>query len=115
MPQIVNLGRELLRINMQKNSVEYSQNGGRSWVMRCCNGSYGTFMDLLVYGREILACTSKGLYVSTNDGRSFAPRCTNTSSYGDFLNLQDAGTELLANTSKGLYYSRNEGRSWVRR
>ena len=114
MPQIVNLGRELLRINAQKNSVEYSQNGGRSWVMRCCNGSYGEFRDLLVYGRELLACTSKGLYVSTNEGRSFAPRCTNNS-YGDFLNLQDSGTELLANTSKGLYYSRNEGRSWVRR
>ena len=97
MPQIVNLGRELLRINAQKNSVEYSQNGGRSWVMRCCNGSYGEFRDLLVYGRELLACTSKGLYVSTNEGRSFAPRCTN-SSYGDFLNLQDSGTELLANT-----------------
>ena len=115
MPQIVNLGRELVRINPAKNSIEYSQNGGRSWVMRCSNGSYGTFRDLLVYGRELLACTSKGLYVSTNEGRSFAPRCTNTSSYGDFLNLQDAGTELLANTSKGLYYSRNEGRSWVRR
>ena len=82
--------------------------------MRCSNGSYGTFRDLLVYGRELLACTSKGLYVSTNDGRSFSPRCMNNS-YGDFLNLQDAGTELLANTSKGLYYSRNEGRSWVKR
>ena len=115
MPQTVNLGRELVRINPAKNSIEYSQNGGRSWVMRCSNGSYGTFRDLLVYGRELLACTSKGLYVSTNEGRSFSPRCTNTSSYGDFLNLQDAGTELLANTSKGLYYSRNEGRSWVKR
>ena len=83
-------------------------------MMRCCNDSYGEFRDLLVYGSELLACTSKGLYVSTNEGRSFAPRCTN-SSYGDFLNLQDSGTELLANTSKGLYYSRNEGRSWVRR
>ena len=66
--------------------------------MRCCNGSYGEFQDLLVYGSELLACTSKGLYVSTNEGRSFAPRCTN-SSYGNFLNLQEAGTELLANTS----------------
>ena len=114
MPQIVNLGRELVRINTQKNSVDCSQNGGRSWVTRCSNGSYGVFRDLLVYGRELLVCTSKGLYVSTNEGRSFAPRCTN-SSYGDFLNLQDSGTELLANTSKGLYYSRNEGRSWVRK
>ncbi|MGN0281145.1 MAG: hypothetical protein ACI4B3_02455 [Prevotella sp.] len=115
MPQIVNLGRELVRINPAKNSIECSQNGGRSWVMRCSNSSYGTFRDLLVYGRELLACTSKGLYASTNEGRSFVPRCTNTSSYGDFLNLQNAGTELLANTTKGLYYSRNEGRSWVRR
>ena len=114
MPQIVNLGKELVRINTQKNTIEYSQNGGRNWVMRFSNNSYGTFRDLLVYGRELLACTSKGLYVSTNDGRSFSPRCMNNS-YGDFLNLQDAGTELLANTSKGLYYSRNEGRSWVRR
>lgn len=115
MPQLVNLGSELVRINAGKNSIEYSQNGGRSWVMRCSNPSYGTFADLLPYGTELLACTSKGVYVSTNQGRSFAPRCTNLSSYGNFLNLQDAGTELLANTSKGLYYSRNAGRSWVRR
>ena len=114
MPQIVNLGRELVRINVQKNSVEYSQNGGRSWVTRCSNSSYDTFRDLLVYGNELLACTSKGVYVSTNDGRSFAPRCTNNS-YGEFLNLQESGSELLANTTKGLYYSRNGGRSWVRR
>ena len=114
MPQIVNLGRELLRINVQKNSVECTQNGGRSWVTRCSNASYGIFRDLLVYGNELLACTSKGVYVSTNDGRSFAPRCTN-SSYGEFLNLQESGSELLANTTKGLYYSRNGGRSWVRR
>ena len=114
MPQIVNLGRVLVRINVQKNSVECSQNGGRSWVTRCSNSSYGTFRDLLVYGNELLACTSKGVYVSTNEGRSFAPRCTN-SSYGEFLNLQESGSELLANTTKGLYYSHNGGRSWVRR
>ena len=114
MPQIVNLGRELVRINVQKNSVECSQNGGRSWVTRCSNASYGTFRDLLEYDGELLACTSKGLYVSTNDGRSFAPRCTN-SSYRALLNLQDGASALLATTTKGLYYSRNGGRSWVRR
>ena len=114
MPQIVNLGRELVRINVQKNSVECSQNGGRSWVTRCSNASYGTFRDLLECDGELLACTSKGLYVSTNGGRSFAQRCAN-SSYGEFLNLSDGGSGLLANTTKGLYYSRNGGRSWVRR
>lgn len=115
MPQIINLGRELLRINTAKNSIEYSQNSGRSWITRYSGTSYGTFVDLLPFGSEVLACTSKGLYYSSNDGRSWISRCNNTSTYGDFLNIQDAGTELLANTSKGLYYSKNAGRSWVRR
>ena len=74
MPQIVNLGRELLRINTQKNCVEYSQNGGRSWVTRCCNGSYGEFLNLQDSGTELLANTSKGLYYSRNEGRSWVRR-----------------------------------------
>lgn len=121
MPQIIKVGGglfskgELLRINPSNNTIEMSTNGGRSWIPRCTNTSYGTFRDLLLVGREILATTSRGLFVSTNAARSFSPRCTNTSSYGDFLNLQDEGSTLLANTSKGLYYSTNGGRSWVRR
>lgn len=50
MPQIVSVGKELVRINTQKNSIDYSHNEGRSWVMRCNNSSYGTFRDLLLYG-----------------------------------------------------------------
>lgn len=120
MPQIIKTGGglfssgELIRINPSNNSIESSGNGGRSWIPRCTNTSYGTFRDLLLVGREILAVTSRGLYVSTNSARSFSPRCVNTS-YGDFLNLQDEGNTLLANTTKGLYYSTNGGRSWVRR
>ena len=59
MPQLINIGQELLRINTAKNTIEYSQTGGRSWVTRCNSTSYGTFIDLLQVGREILACTSK--------------------------------------------------------
>ena len=120
MPQIIKIGGglfssgELIRINPSNNSIESSGNGGRSWIPRCTNTSYGTFRDLLPVSREILAVTSRGLYVSTNSGRSFSPRCVN-SSYGEFLNLQDEGSTLLANTTKGLYYSTNGGRSWVRR
>ena len=121
MPQIIKTGGglfssgELIRINPSNNSIESSGNGGRSWIPRCTNTSYGTFRDLLLVGHEILAATSRGLFVSTNAARSFSPRCTNTSSYGEFLNLQDEGSTLLANTTKGLYYSTNGGRSWVRR
>lgn len=115
MPQMINLGSELLRFNLQKNTIEYSRNGGRSWVTRYSSGQCGTFRDLLVFGNEIIACTSKGLYYSGNQGRSWVIRCTNGSSYGEFLNLQEDGRILYANTSKGLYYSRNGGRGWVRR
>lgn len=122
MPQIIEMGggfsskKELLRINLQNNTLERSNNDGRSWTPQCVDRtSYGTFRDLLEYGRELLACTSKGLYASTNQGRSWTPRCVDTASYGDFLNLQHDGNYLLANTTKGLYYSTNDGRGWVRR
>jgi hypothetical protein len=120
MPQIIKTRgglfshSELLRINVSQNTIESSNNDGRSWVPRCTNQSYGSYRDLLQMGREILAATSRGIFVSTNGARSFSPRCTNTS-YGDFLNLQADGDQLLANTTRGLYYSRNAGRSWVRR
>lgn len=120
MPQIIKTGGglfssgELIRINPSNNSIESSGNGGRSWIPRCTNTSYGTFRDLLLVGHEILAATSRGLYVSTNAARSFSPRCVN-SSYGEFINLQNEGTTLLVNTTHGLYYSTNGGRSWVRR
>ena len=115
MPEIINNEKELLRINRTKNIIEFSRTDGRSWVLCCnCGTMYGTFHDLLRFGNEILACTSKGLYYSRTDGRSWVLRC-NGSNYGEFLNLQVNGSELLANTSKGLYYSRNQGHSWVKR
>ena len=115
MPQIINAGGELLRINPNNNTIESSTNGGRSWIIRCSDSrSYGTFADLLPFEHEVLAATNKGLYASSNNGRSFAPRCINPS-YGHFINLQAQGSTLLANTTQGLLYSTNGGRSWVRR
>ena len=49
--------------------------------------------------------------VSTNEGRSWSPRCTNTS-YGTFRDLLPVGREILAATSRGLYVSTNSGRSF---
>ena len=69
-----------------------------------------TFRDLIAFGREILAATSRGICVSTNFPRPFSVRCSNTGSYGNSLSLQVDGGILLANTTKGLYYFRNGGR-----
>ena len=49
--------------------------------------------------------------VSTNGGRSWSPRCTNTS-YGTFRDLLLVGREILAATSRGLYVSTNSARSF---
>ena len=114
MAQMIQRGRELVRINFQKNTIEYSSDGGRNWNRRCTCSSYGTFKDLLDYGSELLACTSKGIYYSKDEGRNWNSRCT-SSSYGTFMQLMSDGSNVLANTSKGLYYSKDGGRNWHRR
>ena len=49
--------------------------------------------------------------VSTNGGRSWSPRCTNTS-YGTFRDLLPVGREILASTSRSLFVSTNAARSF---
>ena len=114
MPQMIMLGSEMLRINPAKKTVEYSTSQGRSWSSRYSSSSCGEFIDLLPYGNELLAVTSKGIYYSTSQGRSWSSRYT-SSSCGEFECLMDGGRELLAQTSKGLYYSTSSGRSWSKR
>ncbi|MBO5629843.1 MAG: exo-alpha-sialidase [Aeriscardovia sp.] len=114
MAQMILHGRELIRINTQKNYIEYSTNDGRSWHTRYTGTHAGNFIDLLDYGSEIITCTSKGIYFSMNKGISWHPRYT-SSSAGSFIQLASDGKNLLATTSNGLYYSTNKGLSWHRR
>ena len=51
-------------INIQKNTIEVSTNSGRTWNTRFSGTNAGKFIDLLAYGNEILACTSKGVFSS---------------------------------------------------
>lgn len=62
----------LLRINKEKNCVEYSKNNGKTWNKQGNVGSNaGDLLDLLDSGTELLATTTKGLYYSKNKGQSF--------------------------------------------
>ena len=114
MPQMIMLGSEMIRINPAKKTIEYSTSQGRSWSTRYSSSSCGEFIDLLPYGNELLAVTSKGIYYSTSQGRSWSSRYT-SSTCGEFQCLMDGGRELLAQTSNGLYYSTSSGRSWSKR
>lgn len=55
--------------------------------------------------------SNNAIEVSTNEGRSWSPRCTNTS-YGTFRDLLPVGNEILAATSRGLYVSTNSARGF---
>lgn len=114
MPKLITCGNELIRINPAGNKIEYSVTAGRSWSTRYVGSSCGTFIDLLEYGRELIALTSKGVYYSVTQGRNWSSRYISTS-FGEFQSLADGGRELLLQTSKGLYYSVTAGRSWSRR
>lgn len=113
--RMVQISNEIVRINPQKaNKIDYSTNGGRTWMSRYSGSSCGEFIDLVHYNNELIAITTKGIYYSTNSGRTWMSRYTGTSC-GKFLSLMDNGKELLAQTEKGLYYSTNSGRTWMRR
>ena len=113
--RMVQVANEIVRINPQKaNQIDYSTNGGRTWMSRYSGPSCGEFIDLVHYNNELIAITTKGIYYSTNSGRTWMSRYTGTSC-GKFLSLMDNGKELLAQTEKGLYYSTNSGRTWMRR
>ena len=113
--RMVQVANEIVRINPQKaNQIDYSTNGGRTWMSRYSGSSCGEFIDLVHYNNELIAITTKGIYYSTNSGRTWMSRYTGTSC-GKFLSLMDNGKELLAQTEKGLYYSTNSGRTWIKR
>ena len=116
MAQMIQHGSEIIRINTQKNTIEYSKDGGRSWHIRFFNisGGKGIFVDLFDNGSEILACTSKGVFSSKDDGHSWHSRCTN-SAFGEFRQLASDGQNLLATTSKGLFCSKDGGPRWHRK
>ena len=113
--RMVQVANEIVRINPQKaNQIDYSTNGGRTWISRYTGTSCGDFIDMVIYNDELIAITSKGVYYSTNSGRTWISRYSGTSC-GKFLSLMNNGKELLAQTDKGLYYSTNSGRTWMRR
>ena len=113
--RMVQTSNEIVRINPQKaNQIDYSTNGGRTWITRYSGTSSGEFIDMVIYNNELIAITSKGVYYSTSSGRTWINRYSGTSC-GKFLSLMNNGKELLAQTDKGLYYSTNSGRTWMRR
>lgn len=67
--------KELIRINITKDSIKYSSNGGRSWHNRANASSVlGSLQDLIENDKELLLTTTKGLFYSTDKGASWHKR-----------------------------------------
>lgn len=76
MPTMINRGKEIIRICPQNAAkLEFSMNGGKTWL-QCFSGNSttGLFSDLMDNGIEILGTTSKGLFFSRNNGRTWLLR-----------------------------------------
>lgn len=110
---MIDVGKEMLRINPQTNAIESSRDS-RNWIRRCMSKSYGTFKDLCLFGSCVYAVTSKGVYYSRDNGLNWMTKCV-TQAYGEFQTIMAHGTELYAQTTKGLYASRDNGLNWIRK
>ena len=113
MAQMIEVGREFLRINSQKNTIEYSKDG-RNWARRGGPFMKGILNDICLFGQCIYAATSKGICYTKDNGVNWSYK-TQTTAYGEFQSLTVSGTILYAQTSKGLYYSKDGGTNWSKR
>lgn len=74
MSQMIRVGRELIRISPKDpKKIEYSTTEGRMWGVRGSSSAFGggDFIDLTEDGNAILAQTSRGLYRSSDGGRTW--------------------------------------------
>lgn len=76
MAQMIVYEGNLIRINPKDSyKLEISRNDGRNWSHHCTvTNSVGEFQDLTDNGKEILANTTRGLYVSKNGGKNWSKR-----------------------------------------
>ena len=58
----------LVRINLEKNTIEHSKNKGVSWTVRCSLTNKGTAISITDMGDELLLETTNGLYLSKSEG-----------------------------------------------
>jgi hypothetical protein len=110
---MVSYGSELVRYNPGTRRIEYSTNRGALWSTRAQVRPLGDVRAIVNYGKYLLACSDKGIFVSSDRGASWK---TWTTSYKSFIDIFDGGRELLANTADGhIYVSKDNGYTWYRR
>lgn len=110
---MVTFGNELIRYNPSNGHIEYSRNRGLTWYIRSGSILLGDVRSMVVYGDELILCSSEGVMYSTNKGTTWTTR---SSTRRNFVYLHVIGNEILAYSDDGhLYYSTNKGYDWIMR
>jgi hypothetical protein len=102
------------RIYLMGTRLYHSDDNGNNWQVE--NTPSVTFNDLLFLPSKIIAATSKGLFVSYNNGANWISHNTgisNADSIGNIVDIAQKGNRLLIVSQNGVYYSDNDGGSWT--
>ncbi len=102
------------RIYLMGTRLYHSDDNGANWQVE--NTPAVNYNDLIFLPTKIIAATSKGLYVSYNNGTSWLSHNTGISSSdssGNIVDIVQNGNRLLIVSQTGVYYSDNDGGSWT--
>jgi len=99
------------RLYLYGNRLYKSDNNGDTWEI--LNTPSVTFTDLLFPPGKIIAASTKGIFVSYNNGTDWVSHNTGISDSSNGVKcLGSFGSRIFAGTLSKAYYSDNEGISW---
>lgn len=102
------------RIYLLATRLYHSDDNGNNWLVE--NTPSVNFNDMIFLPTKIIAATSKGLFVSYNNGVNWVSHNTGISSTDSITSMVDIaqkGSRLLLVASSRIYYSDNDGVSWI--
>ncbi len=100
------------RLYMLGTRLYHSDDNGDTWTLE--NTPAVTFNEMFFLPNKIMAATSKGIFVSNDNGLSWLSYNSGiTDSTNGVRDIKQIGTRLIATSSGAIYYSDNYGTSWI--
>jgi photosystem II stability/assembly factor-like uncharacterized protein len=100
------------RLYMLGTRLYHSDDNGDTWTLE--NTPAVTFNEMFFLPNKIMAATTKGIFISNDNGISWISNNTGiTDSTNGVRDIKQLGTRLIATSSGAIYYSDNYGTSWI--
>jgi len=99
------------RLYMLGTRLYHSDDNGNTWLLE--NTPAVTFNEMFFLPNQIMAATTKGIFISNDNGISWISNNTGiTDSTNGVRDIKQIGNRLIATSSGAIYYSDNFGISW---